>query len=130
MHISQIQSFSFSGNFYNNELLTPILKEANNYELKRFSEVLKRMGKVDDKRNYVLSSRPDFYTKTKELFIQEKENKNFYTSIAVCGISKSFSFANCLERINNFLESIYPLPKTTNNSRESILADIKNTLKQ
>ena len=129
MYISQIQSSSFSGNFYSNELLTPILNEANNYELKKFLDVLNRMVKVDDKRNYVLGTRRDYYTRTKEIFLQDMENKKIYKTIAVWDINKKTSFTNCLERINNFLESIYPQPKTTNIPRESILADIKSRLK-
>jgi len=56
-------------------------------------------------------------------------NLKNYKTIAVWDINKKLSFTNCLERINNFLESIYPQPKITNIPRESIMADIKSTLK-
>ena len=72
MFVSQIYLTNFQGNFYNNSLLQSALAEANNYELKRFSDLLCRMKKFKDNNNYTLETRYNHCVKTKDLYFKRQ----------------------------------------------------------
>ena len=101
---------AFKGYFYNNTLLEKSIERASDYDLYKFSKILKRMANSDDERTFELYKTLD----NGKTIIQIYKTKNYVFTKHDVGIGsenpdakKRTCFDSVIGNVNKFLEKIY-----------------------
>lgn len=145
MKISPIQQknfnqTNFNGKFESSKLLTNSLEKATDYDLKKFSELLKRMKNKNDNLLFYLKSVQNtigggFY-KIQSIELNKLEQKKPSLNIFTVGqeiipAEKDFTndiFNNVIKKLNKILEEIYPEQKIIEPTRKMYLENIYKNL--
>lgn len=140
MKITRVENsniITYRGTFETNELLDKSIERADNYDLKRFRDNLSRMYNTNDDINFVLKERTQYLgagTTSRDLVLYDKILNKYITTV---GSDSTYSnktkdtklrFTHAIERMNNFLENLYPPQKSTCVPREILLKSITKML--
>ncbi len=140
MRVTRIENsnlITYRGTFETNELLDKSIKKADSFELKRFNDNLSRMVNENDDKKFILKERTQYLgagTSCHDLILLDKETNNYVTTVgsdstySIRAKDTKYRFEHALERINNFLENLYPPQKSTCVPREILLKSITKKL--
>lgn len=126
-------STSFRGVFIGNELLDKSIERASDYHVHKFANVLERMSKVDDGKEFYLDNYffPGYFANRQDikLVINTQYKKFDVKKVGTEEIKKREKstggcFDNVIKNVTEILEEIYPEPETTRAKRENSLRRI------
>ena len=129
MRIVPVDNTNFNAKFYNNQLLEKVLAKTENNHLKNFLDILKRMERVNDGREFYLEIVPMPLIGGDYLVMKGVENYHGFAALQIWDYEAERINPSALERVNVCLNHYYPFnPKIELPTKDELLKEIHEKL--